>query len=440
MEGMAEEEVGWEAGLGALPAEIWAQIAEQLPTRSMVHLASTCRHLRSVALSEVRSVRVSVPTLSVSARMMVALIAFLRRSCPRLCRLDLSEWDSLDDTTFKRAFQADNGKDDEDDERGGFRGLHDLVLENTSVTDSAMRHLPTSLTALNLTHLGSHLTDRGLKRILQRCPSLTSLHAESTGITNSGLVLIQNAESEFKQLRIPGATLLQPRQQRKFFSIPLPSSLEVLAISYLRIPQIGIPGFLLREISSCTRLREIDIHCEWPTELPFSRIWLSLLHLRSLHFSNFDLKNVRALWFLPDDLESLVFETSNQLPSASTVRLYWPRSLRSIKISMAVPKPNWNLALSREFVVSEFPGTHKIYRYGPAANLVCGRYLAAVPPREQVDEWLAARDGNPQAFKEASMEPEPVAPEMPDEDDDPVSEEDEEAEDYEDDGMLSIGW
>jgi hypothetical protein len=256
---------------------------------------------------------------------MKAILTFLRKHCPRLSHLDLSEWEDADDRLLRDAFssclkesaatsEVEEGEDEGEEDSNGFAMLQELNLASTWVTDRGMAFLPPSLTRLDLSGLGKAFTDSGLKRLAQRCTRLVALNMCDTSVTNSGL---QCLSDDLHHLDVSFTNVCVSFLKPKYYSgcwsnysppvpVPLPRNLRVLKLMDLKGHYFaGLTKPLMAALCSCQHLRTLHLSTQHQMKLPYTHVWMKMTALRELKFSHLDISEVKALWFLPDGLQSL---------------------------------------------------------------------------------------------------------------------------------------
>lgn len=104
------------------------------------------------------------------------------------------DWTPLASLTSLQVAQLEYNELDDDGVKhlSGLANLRDIQLRQTSITDVALMHLPSSISRLGL--LKTDITDRGLERIAA-FRDLTSLNIQTTQITDEGLAHLRALEN-----------------------------------------------------------------------------------------------------------------------------------------------------------------------------------------------------------------------------------------------------
>jgi hypothetical protein len=272
---------------------------------------------------------------------MKAILTFLRKHCPRLSQLDLSEWEDADDRLLRDVFvcsssvggEAGEAEEYRNEISQGFAMLQELNLASTWVTDRGMAFLPPSLTRLDLSGLGKAFTDSGLKRLTQRCTRLVALNMCDTSVTNSGL---QCLSDDLHHLDVSFTNVCISIGKWKGFGsrdrytkpvpMPLPRNLRVLNLLNLSVHQAALTMTLLTALCSCQHLRTLHFGSQYRPTLQYTHAWMKMTALRQLTLSNLSVHEEQTLWFLPDGLQELTLnevytirpETFRCLPSSLT--------------------------------------------------------------------------------------------------------------------------
>jgi hypothetical protein len=301
---------------------------------------------------------------------MEAILTFLRKHCPRLSHLDLSEWEDADDRLLRDAFSRSSSssvsrlktEEAEEDGRGeisyGFAMLQKLSLASTSVTDRGVAFLPTSLTSLDMSNLGKAFTDSGLKRLTQRCTRLMTLNVAYTSVTNSGLQCLSDdlhhLDVSFTNVcinfRKPGYCFSKP------VPLPLPRNIRVLNLFDLKGYQAAaLTRPLMAALCSCQHLRTLHLGTQSSLNWPYTHAWMKMKALRELALRQIHISDAQTLWFLPDGLRSLSMsgivstfypEHIQRLPSSLTSLDISPRYVYAtkpwlVKLKRTLPELKW---------------------------------------------------------------------------------------------------